>query len=146
MSKALSQWTLRKLKEPVTTDLGGDIAWVCNSLGFAAKRDQDKTAIKIMNALIHEAKRGKGLTSEQLAAVVKPTIGSVIYHLNKLAKAGLVTKERSVYQLRMNSLLTTIQEIEKDMLGTLDTLKHIATDVDKAAGLTHRKVLVQTMH
>ncbi|UCE38967.1 MAG: ArsR family transcriptional regulator, partial [Thermoplasmata archaeon] len=123
MLRSLKQFVIRKLREPTEKQLDKDIEWVCNSFGFITPRDLDKTAFKILKALIKAAKEGTGLTSEELTELVEPTIGSVIYHLKKLMKAGLVVKLNSTYELRMNSLLTTIEEIEKEISLTLEDIK-----------------------
>ncbi len=138
MVQALRQFTVKKLREPGEKKLDEDIKWVCNSLGFLTSRDQDKTAFRILKALLQSAKEGKGLTSEELAQRVKPTIGSVIYHLKKLMKAGLVVKLNSTYELRMNSFLKTIDEIEKEIINTLGDIKKIAKDIDTTVGIEHR--------
>jgi predicted transcriptional regulator len=108
-------------------------------LGFLSSRDQDNTAFRILEALLKAAKEGKGLTSEELAERVEPTIGSVIYHLKKLMKAGLVVRMDSTYELRMNSLSKTIQEIEQEMSLALGEIKKIASDIDEEIGLEHRE-------
>jgi len=138
MAKVLKQYTIRKLREPTDKQLDKDIEWVCNSLGFISQRDQDKTAFEILKALIKSAKNNTGMTSEELTAIVKPTVGSVIYHLKKLMKAGLVVKIDSAYELRMKSLLTTIEEVQKDIIMTLTSIKKIAIDIDNHVGLEHR--------
>jgi len=138
MKKVLRQFTIKKLREPVEKQLDQDIEWVCSSLGFITPRDQDKTAFRILKAIIKSAKNGGGLTSEELTEYVEPTIGSVIYHLKKLMRAGLVVKLNSTYELRMNSFLKTIDEIEKEILISLADIKRIAKDIDNKIGLEHR--------
>lgn len=138
MLRSLKQFVIRKLREPTEKQLDKDIEWICNSFGFITPRDQDKTAFKILKALIKAAKEDKGLTSEELTELVEPTIGSVIYHLKKLMKAGLVVKLDSTYELRMNSLLTTIEEIEKEISLTIEDIKNVAEDIDNKVGLEHR--------
>ncbi len=138
MGKPLRQFTIKKLRDPVKNKLNEDIEWICHSLGFITPRDQDKTAFRILKALIQSAKEGGGLTSEELTEYVEPTIGSVIYHLKKLMNAGLVVKLDSTYELRMNSFLKTIEEIEKEIAGALADIKKIAKDVDDRVGLAHR--------
>lgn len=138
MKRPLKQFVIRKLREPTEKKLDEDIEWICNSFGFITPRDQDKTAFKILKALIESAKEKKGLTSDELTKLVEPTIGSVIYHLKKLMRAGLIVKLERTYELRMNSLLRTIEEIEKEMRLTLTDIKKIADDVDEKAGLEHR--------
>jgi len=139
MAKALRHFTIRKLREPIEKNLDKDIEWVCNSLGFVTPRDQDKTAARILKALIKAAKKEKGLTSEDLTRFVEPTIGSVIYHLKKLMKAGLVVKLNSTYELRMHSFLKTIEETEKEINMTLADVKKIAEDIDNKVGLERRR-------
>ncbi|MFH1642588.1 MAG: winged helix-turn-helix domain-containing protein [Nanoarchaeota archaeon] len=138
MSKALREFTIKQFKQPITKNIGSDIEWICNSMGFISSRDQDKTAFKILKALIKKAKHQKGLTSKELTKIVNPTIGSVIYHLKKLMNAGLVVKLGPSYELRMNSLYATIQEIEKDVLSSLENIKKISIEIDSSAGLEHR--------
>jgi len=138
MTKTLRSFTIQKLREPTEKQLNKDIEWVCNSLGFVTPRDQDKTAFKILKALIKASKKRKGLTSEELSQRVSPTIGSVIYHLKKLMKAGLVVKLNSTYELRMYSFLKTIEETEKEIIMTLADIKKIAKDIDAKVGLEHR--------
>jgi len=138
MAKVLRQFTVKKLREPVDKQLDKDIEWICTSLGFVTSRDHDKTAFRILKALIIAAKEGKGLTSEELTEYVEPTIGSVIYHLKKLMKAGLVVKLDSSYELRMNNCQKTIEEVEKEIVSTLDDIKKIARDIDRDVGLSHR--------
>lgn len=138
MEKTLRQFTVKKLREPIEKKLDEDIEWVCNSLGFLTPRDQDKTAYKILKALIKSAKKGEGLTSEELTEHVEPTVGSVIYHLKKMIKAGLVVKLDSTYELRMKSFFKTIDEIEREIVNTLGDIKKIALDIDSTIGLEHR--------
>jgi len=138
MTNAIKQFTVRLLKNPGGNKLENDIRWICSSLGFMGSRDQDDTAFKILMALIKSAKKGKGMSSEELTEVVHPTQGAVIYHLKKLQKAGLVVKFESEYSLRMNSLVSTIEEIEKEVHLVLGNIKAIANDVDDKIGLDHR--------
>jgi predicted transcriptional regulator len=138
MVKILREYIVRKLREPTEKELDQDIKWVCNSLGFITLRDQDNTAFKILKALIISAKDGKGLTSEELSHFVQPTVGSVIYHLKRLIKAGLIIKINSNYELRMGSLVRTIEEIEKEMTSTLSDVKKVSDDIDTRIGLERR--------
>lgn len=138
MGQALQNYTVKKFRLPTQKQVDTDIEWVCNSLGFITKRDQDKTAYKILKTLIKSAKRKKGMTSEELSQKVDPTIGSVIYHLKKLMRAGLVVKFGSTYELRMESLLSTIEEIKKEVNLTLADIQQVAKDIDDRVGLEHR--------
>ncbi len=140
MEKILKEFMVRKLKEPADDRIDCDIAWICSSLGFLTSRDRDQTAFKILKALIEAAREGKGLSSEELSQLVRPTIGSVIYHLKRLMKSGLVVKLNSSYELRMGSLLTTVEEVEKDVTATFSRIKMVADDIDKKMGLMRRSL------
>ena len=138
MVQTLSNYTVKKLRHPTQMTLESDLQWVCHSLGFMGKRDLDNTAYKILRALMRSAKNKKGMTSEELTEKVKPTIGSVIYHLKKLMKAGLVVKFGSTYELRMESLVSTIDEIKKEINITLADIMKVAKDIDNKIGLDNR--------
>lgn len=138
MSRDMQKFIVKKFKNPLKKDLDTDIKWICNSFGFISTRDQDKVAFHILKALIKAAKEGKGLTSEELTEFVTPTQGSVVYHLNKLMKAGFVVKIESGYELKMNSLQMTINEIEKEILSTLENIKSVSEDIDSRIGLESR--------
>jgi len=138
MPKTLRHFVVKKLREPAEKMVDSDIEWICNSLGFVSSRDHDKTAYRIIQSLIHAAQNGGGMTGEELAQKVEPTIGSVFYHLKKLMKAGLVVKFGSEFELRTNSLRKTIEEIEKDITRSFSDIKRIAGEVDDALGLEHR--------
>jgi|SRR3989338_5825779 len=139
MADELNQFIVKKLREPTDKQLEGDIEWICHSLGFVTPRDQDKTAFRILKALVKSAKEGNGLTSEELAEEVEPTIGSVIYHLKRLMKSGLVVKMNSTYQLKMQSLMSTINGMQKEVNMVMEDIKRVAQDVDDKVGLEHRQ-------
>lgn len=138
MEKALKMYIVKKLREPTQKKTDRDIEWVCNSLGFITLRDQDKTAYIILKALIKSAKGKRGMTSEELEKIVEPTRGSVIYHLKKLIKSGLIVKMGSVYELKMGSFTNTIEEIRKEINVTLDDIQKVTKDIDEAIGLESR--------
>lgn len=138
MKRALRHFVIKKLREPSEKNVDSDIEWVCSSLGFVTPRDQDKTAYRIVKSLTEAAGNGRGMTGEELADQVEPTIGAVFYHLKRLMKAGLVVKFGSEFELRMNSLRKTIEEAERDIIRTLSDIKRIAGEVDDALGLERR--------
>lgn len=44
----------------------------------------------------------------------------------------------SVYELRMNGLLATMEEVEKEIGLSIEEIKEIASDIDDKIGLEHR--------
>lgn len=138
MEKSLRLFTVKKLRQPTSKMADNDIEWVCNSLGFITPRDHDKTAYMILKALIKSAKHKGGMTSEELERIVEPTRGSVLYHLKKLIRSGLVVKMGSAYELKMNCLTDTIDEIRKEINLSLDSIRGVAVDIDADLGLESR--------
>lgn len=127
----ISEYNVSKIQIPIERNLEADISWVAASLGFLGKRDQDKTALKILTALIRALPNGEGLTSDELADIVKPTRGSVVYHLKKLINTGLVVKINSKYQLKQRSLGKTIDDFESELKIVINDIKSIANEIDK---------------
>ena len=48
--------------------------------------------------------------------------------------SGIVVQEKKGYILRVHNLSKLIDELEKDMHRTFDSLKEIAEDIDKKIG------------
>ena len=81
--------------------------------------------------LLKSSKRGKGLSSDEIAFKSGLSRGTVIHHINKLIESGLVIVEERKYILREARLEPLIDEVEKDVIRSLDGLRAIAKDIDK---------------
>ena len=137
--RAIRKFSINKLREPLEAEMDSDVEWVCGSLGFITPRDKDMTAYKILKMLIEAAKRGEGLTCEELTTGVDKTTGAVSYHLNRLMKANLIVKQGSSYQLRMSNLEDTVEEIEKDIHLVFERVRKISRDVDDSLGIVRKR-------
>ena len=126
------------VKMPSTTDLGSDVEWFCKCFGFLESRDKEKTAWKIFKALLEVTKEGKGLSSDELAEKVGLTRGTMVHHLNKLTKSGLVIRREGRYELRGRSLQRTVREIKRDIERIFENVEQVAEGVDKNLDLTYR--------
>ncbi|MFH1592430.1 MAG: ArsR family transcriptional regulator [Candidatus Woesearchaeota archaeon] len=138
MSQERRRYIIKTLKEPRKKGLEVDMEWVCRSLGFAGTRDKEKTAVRIFKLLLQAAKKGEGLTSDEIAEKIKPTRGAVVHHLNKFMRAGLIVKVSNDYELRMNCLKKTIEEIKLDAERAIMNIGRIAESIDKELGLEER--------
>ncbi|MBS3133263.1 helix-turn-helix transcriptional regulator [Candidatus Woesearchaeota archaeon] len=136
--QSISEYAVKKIQTPMEKNLDKDVEWVCSSLGFVSSRDHDKTAMRIIKALVYAAKDGKGLTSEELTELVKPTRGSVLYHLKRLMRAGLVVKIDSCYELTQKSLTKTIEDAQTNINNVLQEIKRISMEVDEELGMPYR--------
>lgn len=127
--------TIINIRKPSSRNVNQDLQWLGTSLGLFNLRDKEKSNFRIFLELLKSAKVKKPLTSDEIAANLKLSRGTVVHHLNKLMEAGIVIHEKNRYLLRVDNLKTLISELEKDVDRTLDDLKEVASGIDKWIGL-----------
>jgi len=123
--------TIIKYRLPKQDNVNLQLQWLGDSLGLFGSRDKDKSCFRLFIELLKGAKKGKGLTSDELAMHLSLSRGTIVHHLHKLENSGIVVYEDNVYLLRVDSLKQLVKEIEKDTLNTLIALKKIASEIDK---------------
>ena len=123
--------TIIKIRKPVRNELNEELQWVGASLGLFNLRDKDRSCFRIFVELLKSSKIGNGLSSDEIAFKSGLSRGTVIHHINKLIESGLVIVEERKYILREAKLEPLIDEVEKDVLRSLDGLRAIAKDIDK---------------
>lgn len=130
---------IREVKKPISGKLEEDIEWFCLCMGFCEPRDKKKRAIKIFIELLKAAKESKALSADEIANKIGITRGAAIHHLNKFIRAGLVLRTSNVYELRMQNLTRTLEEIRKDIARTFLNLFEITREIDEALMLPRRE-------
>ena len=123
--------TIIKIRKPVRSEINEELQWVGASLGLFNLRDKDRSCFRIFVELLKSSKIGNGLSSDEIAFKSGLSRGTVIHHINKLIESGLVIVEERKYILREAKLEPLIDEVEKDVLRSLDGLRAIAKDIDK---------------
>ena len=123
--------TIIKIRKPARNELNEELQWVGASLGLFNLRDKDRSCFRIFVELLKSSKKGLGLSSDEIALKSGLSRGTVIHHINKLIEAGLVIVEERKYVLREAKLEPLIDEVEKDIIRSLDGLRAIAKDIDK---------------
>lgn len=127
--------TIVNVRKPAEHNINQELQWFGSSLGLFNLRDRDKSTFRVFIELLKSAKREQTISSDELAAKLGLSRGTVIHHINKLIESGLVIHEGSRYTLRVDTLKSLIEEIEKDLTRALDDLKGGAKEIDKALGL-----------
>jgi predicted transcriptional regulator len=127
----IQEITIIRSRRPAMKDVNQELQWLGGSLGLFNLRDKDKSCFRIFVELVKSAKAGQTLSSDELAARSNLSRGTVIHHLTKLMKAGIIVHERNTYILRVDSMRHLIDEIEKDLERTLSDLKEVAVQIDK---------------
>ena len=127
--------TIISSRTPARRDINAELQWFGESLGLFNLRDKDKSRFRIFIELLKSTKAKTPLSSDQLAANLGLSRGTVIHHLHRLIEAGLVIQDQGRYLLRAGNLKAVMEEIEKDVSRTMDDLKNIADEIDDGMGL-----------
>jgi predicted transcriptional regulator len=136
--EALAEYTILNLRMIPVVDVKQDIEWICRSFGFLESRDKEKTAARIFGELLKATKKGTGLSSDELAEKLKLSRGTMVHHLNKLMRSGLVIHHQGRYKLRAFSLQRTIEEVKRDIIRVFENINQVAKSIDENMGLLHR--------
>ncbi|MCW4052304.1 MAG: MarR family transcriptional regulator [Candidatus Bathyarchaeota archaeon] len=128
-------FTVRKLP---TINVEKDLEWMCRSLSFMEPRDKERTAYNIFRVIVETARANKGLSSDELAEKLALSRGTMVHHLNKMIKSGLVIRHESQYKLRGRSLKSTIEEVQRDVNRIFNDLQSVAETIDDTLGLLSR--------
>jgi predicted transcriptional regulator len=123
--------TIIKIRKPGSKNINEELQWLGSSLGLFSLRDKDKSSFRVFIELLKATKRHEGLNSDELAYRLGLSRGTVVHHLKKLIDSGLVVSEKKKYLLRVDSLGTLVDEIERDMKQACEDLKQIAKEIDE---------------
>jgi len=123
--------TIITSRKPVRPTLNDELRWLGTSLGLFGERDKDKSAFRVFLELLKAARKGRALSSDELAEMLALTRGTVVHHLNKLMGAGIVVHDGRRYWLRDPRLEVLLEELRKDIDRMLDTLKNAAHEIDQ---------------
>lgn len=137
--ETLAEYRIFNVRTLASVDVEKDIEWICRSFAFMEPRDKKRTAYRLFRAIIEAARTNEGLSSDELAEQFAVSRGTVVHHLNKMMKSGLVIHHEGQYKLRGRSLVNTIEEIRLDVNRVLDDLKSISKTVDDSLDLLSRR-------
>ncbi len=126
--------TVSRIKKP-TKSVNKELQWLCQSLGMFNLRDKEKSCFRIFVELLKATKRNKPISSDELAYRLNLTRGTVVHHLNKLIKSGVVIVKDKGYVLRVKNLDALIRTLKKDINDTLAEVQDIAKSIDDALGM-----------
>ena len=122
--------TIVNIRKPTQKNINQELQWLGTSLGLFNLRDKDKSCFRIFIELLKAAKAKHPLTSDEIAARLKLSRGTVIHHIDRLMGSGIVIHEKNKYLLRVDNLKSLITEIEKDIKRTCEDLREVASDID----------------
>ncbi len=127
--------TIVQIRKPADQNVNKELQWLGSSLGLFNLRDKDKSCFRVFIELLKSAKARQTITSDELAARLSLSRGTIIHHINRLIESGLVVHEGNTYTLRVENLRNLIEELEKDIKRATEDLKEVAKDIDNRLGL-----------
>jgi len=138
VSYGFKKVTVIRINRPQKKDVNRDLQWFSESLGLFSERDKERSCFRIFIELVKAARRGQIYTSDEIAYRTNLSRGTVVFHLNKLIEAGLISYENGRYILRVSNLEELVKEIQKDLNRVFDELKVMAQELDDELGLIKR--------
>ena len=127
--------TIINIRRPDAVNINSELQWLASSLGLINLRDKDKSCFRIFIELLKSAKQNQAISSDDLAHTLSLSRGTVVHHLNKLMESGLVLSEKKRYLLRVSTLHSLVDEIEKDFSRTCEEIREAAHEMDRKLGL-----------
>ncbi len=127
--------TIVNIRKPAEHNVNHELQWFGSSLGLFNLRDKDKSCFRLFIELLKSSKSHHTLTSDELAAKLDLSRGTIIHHINRLMESGIVIHEGNTYTLRVDNLKSLIEEVEKDIKRACDDLKEVAKEIDERLGL-----------
>jgi predicted transcriptional regulator len=135
---SLNEYRLFLVRKPPIVEIEQDIEWICRSFGFLESRDKNRTAYSIFRAIVEAARKGEGVSTDQLAQELNLSRGTMVHHINKMIKSGLVMFHEGQYKLRGRSLKSTIIEIQKDIDRFFSDVQYVVETIDQKMDLPSR--------
>jgi predicted transcriptional regulator len=123
--------TIYRSKKPDHETVNEELQWFCDSLGLFGERDKDKSCFRMFVVLLKSLHNTPGMTSDDISDQVGLSRGTVVHHLHRLIGSGIVVQDQNKYMLRVNNLSSLIEEVERDILRTMEELREAADDIDK---------------
>lgn len=102
------------------------------SLGLFSHRDKDKSCYRIFIILVKALQHDVRMTSDELAQQSGLSRGTVIYHLNRMMDAGIITNFRNKYFIDYSSLQALIEDLRKGVNDVFDDMQELAERIDNS--------------
>lgn len=112
-------------------DINTDLQWLCLSLGLFPVRDYNSSMYRLFIELIKDRRLKQVSSSDEFAARVGLSRGTVVHHLNKMMEAGIVVRQQSGYVLKEKSVEKMVQDIRSEIDELFDEITQVAERIDE---------------
>lgn len=119
------------VKKPIKNDLNYEIQAFSDCLGLFTHRDKEKSCFRVFIELLKNSKKGKAMSSDELAYKTNLSRGTVVHHLNRLIASDLVVHSKNKYILKEPSLAELVTNLQRDANAIFSELLVLAKDLDE---------------
>lgn len=123
--------TIRRIKKPETMDLEGSLEWLCDCLGLSKGRDVDRTSARLFAYFLKRVEKEPVVSPESIAKEMGMSRSTIVHHLQRYERAGIIIKTKGGYELRERNLEEVIREIERDVEKEFERLIEVAKKIDE---------------
>lgn len=124
--------TLSGISKPDSANVNDALQWFCKSIGLFSKRDKDNSCFRIFIELLKETKRGKALSSDEIASRLGLVRGTVVPHLNRMIDSGIAKVDNNRYSLRAGNLKGLTLGLKEETCKVLGNISKVAAEIDKS--------------
>ena len=135
----MEEITVKNIRPPNVKDIDRDLQWLCDSLGIMKERDREKSGFKIFKVILESSKDGKGLKINEITERVELSRTAIVHHLKYMEDSGVIIEKNRSYELRRRSLRKVVDEIEKDVMRSIEEMREIAKEIDENLGIGYRE-------
>lgn len=124
--------TISGIGKPDSANVNDALQWFCKSIGLFSKRDKDNSCFRVFIELFKETKKGKALSSDEIASRLGLVRGTVVPHLNRMIDSGVAKVEDKRYSLRAKNLRELTSGLKEETCKVLDNIGKVAAEIDKS--------------
>jgi predicted transcriptional regulator len=131
--------SIQDIRPPTKADEDEDLEWLCKSLNLFTQKDSEGSAHKVFKILVKSSIDGEPKTSTEIAEELQLARGTVLFHMKKFSKSGLVTRAAGRrYVLKESCLEDTISDMMRDTERIFERMRRVAAEIDKEFGFEKR--------
>ena len=115
---------------------GDEFERLCRSLRILNTRDMDGTVTVVFRSILISS-RERPIGSSELAKTTRLNRVTVIHHLQRLERLGVLEHELHKYRLRVSGLQQAVAQMREEMMRSVQEAETLALDLDREFMLAH---------
>jgi hypothetical protein len=120
---------IKTVNRPDGKDIEALSGWFCKVFDLSNGRSAIEPLI--LQEIANTSLKGDGTTSKMLNKKLSVPRSTVIYHLNRFIYSGLVIRRGRKYFLRSNDMVSTLEDLQGEILREFSRLIEFAEKMDE---------------